>query len=120
MTKKTRRGKSSADAAVAKDAWKHVLMHHDRITEVHEADKKIHDAILREHMEEYAPAHSHSVSHAPVFRSHTGSKHHQKDLKAAISAMHAQKHTEADHGVFAGTGSGAGGSKPVIQVHISR
>ena len=65
----------------------HLLEHHDYITEKHEANKKVHDRILAEHYAEYSHEHSHSMSNAPMFRSHAGTKKHQQDLHNAVDEI---------------------------------
>ncbi len=55
--------------------------------ERHDVGKKKHKEISRAHKEEYSPAHSHSMSHVEMFRSHSGSKHHQKDLLSVENHM---------------------------------
>ena len=49
----------------------------------HDIGKKKHKDISKAHREEYSAEHSHSMSHVEMFRSHGGSKHHQKDLLSA-------------------------------------
>ena len=53
----------------------------------HDVGKKKHKEIKKAHIEEYSPARSHSMSHVEMFRSHAGSKHHQKDLLAVEKKM---------------------------------
>ena len=53
----------------------------------HDVGKKKHKEIKKAHIEEYSPAQSHSMSHVETFRSHAGSKHHQKDLLAVEKKM---------------------------------
>jgi hypothetical protein len=49
----------------------------------HDVGKKKHREIAKAHREEYSNEHSHSMSKVEMFRSHAGSKQHQKDLLSA-------------------------------------
>ena len=79
-----KKGSSRALKKAPAAAPLHVLEHHDRITAIHEADKRVHDKIMRSHNAEYSPEHSHSMSGVSMFRSHAGTKHHQHDLRKAV------------------------------------
>jgi hypothetical protein len=53
----------------------------------HEAPQSKRESIARAHKEEYSAEHSHSMSHVEMFRSHAGTKSHQRDLRKAEQHM---------------------------------
>ena len=112
--KQTRRHKEPPS-----DVWKHVLEHHDHISDLYNPDKKKHDAIMREHKEEYSPQHSHNVSHVPVFKSHAGARHHQHDLKVAVKALKKEKAASVSASA-GGASANASNDNPIIQVNVTR
>jgi len=103
--------KKAAHKKKPSEAWKHVLQHHDRMTEIHMATPAQHDYVQRVFEEEYSTEHSHNLSGLPVFRSHAGTRHHQHDLHAAASQLIAQQQeTESD----------ARETRPSIRVNVTR
>ena len=53
----------------------------------HEASEKKRQTIAKAHKQEYSADHSHSMSHVEMFRSHAGTKNHQRDLRKAEQHM---------------------------------
>ena len=69
-------GKATGHYAVATEETRH-----------HEVGQEKRQKIARLHKEEYSADNSHSMSHMEMFRSHAGTKHHQRDLHKAVQHM---------------------------------
>ena len=53
----------------------------------HETSQSKRQSIAKAHKQEYSAENSHSMSHMEMFRSHAGTKNHQRDLRKAEQHM---------------------------------